>query len=56
MLPSLLENEIESCGQVVFSLRMKQTVIKPYFDVALDVFNHDDEHILQVLRRNSRSI
>jgi hypothetical protein len=36
MLLTFLEKEIESCEQVTFSHRMKQTVIQPYFDVALD--------------------
>jgi hypothetical protein len=50
MLPALLEEEIESCAQVIFRRHMKETVIQPFFDVALDVVHHDDEHRLQVLR------
>jgi hypothetical protein len=41
--PPPVENEIESCKQVILSLRMKPTVIQPYFDVALDVVHHDDK-------------
>jgi hypothetical protein len=41
VLLTMLENEIESCEQVIFSLSMKQTVIQPYFDVALDVVHAD---------------
>jgi hypothetical protein len=55
-LLTLLEKEIESCVQVIFSLRMKQTVIQPYFDVALYVVHHDDEYGLQMLRSVPRSI
>jgi hypothetical protein len=49
VLLTFLEKEIEGCEQVIFSLRMKKTVIQPYFDVALDVVHHDDEHRLQIL-------
>jgi hypothetical protein len=56
MLLTLLETEIESCEQAIFRLRMKQAVIQPYFDVALDVFHHDDEHRLQMLRSIPRSM
>jgi hypothetical protein len=56
MLMTLLEKEIESCEKVIFSLRVKQTVIQPYFDVALDVVHHDNEHRLQKLRSISRSM
>jgi hypothetical protein len=52
----LFEKEIENSEQVVFRFRMKQTVIQPYFDVALDVIHHDDEHKLQILRSVSRSM
>jgi hypothetical protein len=46
MLLTFLEEEIESCEQVIFSLRMKKAVIQPHFDVALNVVHHDDEHRL----------
>jgi hypothetical protein len=42
MLLTFLEEEIESCEQVIFSLRMKKTIIQPHFDVALDVVHHDE--------------
>jgi hypothetical protein len=29
---------------MTFRLRMKLTVVQPYFDVALDVAYHDDKH------------
>jgi hypothetical protein len=44
ILLTLLENEVESCEQVIFSFRMKLTVIQPYFDVAIDVVHHVDEN------------
>jgi hypothetical protein len=50
ILLTLLEKEIWSCEQVISSLRMNQTVIQPYFDVALDVIHHEDEHGLLLLR------
>jgi hypothetical protein len=56
ILLTLLEQEIESCEQVIFSLRMKQTVIQPYFDVALDVVHPDLEHRLQITRSIPRSM
>jgi hypothetical protein len=56
MLLTLLEKEIESCEQIIFSLRMKETVIQPYYDFALDVIPHDNEHRLQTLRSIPRSM
>jgi hypothetical protein len=56
MLLTFLEEEIESCEQVIFRLRMKKTIIQPYFDVALDVVHHDDEYRLQMLRSIPRSM
>jgi hypothetical protein len=56
MLLTFLEEEVESCEQVLFSLRMKKTAIQPHFDVALDVVRHDNEHRLQMLRRIPRSM
>jgi hypothetical protein len=56
MLLALLEKELGSCEQVIFSLRMKKTVIQPYFDVSLDVVHRDDENRLQMLRSIPRSM
>jgi hypothetical protein len=56
ILLTFLEKEIESCEQVIFRRRMKVTVIQPYFDVALDVNHHEDEHGLQMLRSVPRSM
>jgi hypothetical protein len=56
MLLTFLEKETESCEQVIFSLRMKWTVIQPYFEIALDVVHQDYEHRLQMLRRIPRSM
>jgi hypothetical protein len=56
MLLTLLENEVESCDRVIFNLSMKQTVIQPYFDVALDIFYYDNEQRLQMLRSVPLSI
>jgi hypothetical protein len=56
MLLTLIEKEVESCEQVIFSPRMIKKIIQSYFDVALDVFHQNDEHRLQMLRGVSRSM
>jgi hypothetical protein len=50
ILLTLLKQDIESCKQVIISLRMRKKVILLHFDTALDVIHHDDEHGLQMLR------